>query len=210
MAEEISVPASEVWEYFQKNKNDLKSRMHMIAENKEFGIEVYVTEEHDLPNIVVTADDMQIISNNAINENDCYNVVSEVYDNFLTERVVSAVGYGADYDSYDKGFDGYNGYYNDKIEERECIEDREDELHYAISDFLTTVLRGSTFEDDITAVSLEDDCLEHFIEYIARKHGIDVYRPMYIQYEGEDVEYCEYPYEVLEFEDENNPVYMPE
>ena len=208
MAEEISVQANEVWDYFQKNKSDLKSRMHLIAENKEYGIEVYVTEENDLPSIVVTADDIQVMSSNAIDEKDCYNVVSYAYDHFLTERVVSTVGYD-DYDPYRGSYDN-GSYYNESVAERECIEDREDELRYAMSDFLITALRGSSFEDDETAVQIEEDCLEHFIEYIARKHNVDIYRPMYIQYEGEDVEYCEYPYEVLEFDDEDNPVYMPE
>lgn len=208
MAEEISVPANEVWDYFQKNKSDLKSRMHLIAENKEYGIEVYVTEEHDLPNIVVTADDIQVMSSNVIDEKDCYDVVSYAYEYFLTERVVSTVGYD-DYDPYRGSYDN-GSYYDEAMAERECVEDREDELRYAMSDFLITVLRGSSFEDDETAVQIEEDCLEHFIEYIARKHNIDVYRPMYIQYEGEDVEYCEYPYGVLEFKDEDNPIYMPE
>ena len=60
------------------------------------------------------------------------------------------------------------------------------------------------------AYLIEEDCLDHFIEYIARKHKVDVYRPMYIQYEGEEAEYCEYPYDELEFDDEDNPIYLPD
>lgn len=211
MAEMISVSACDVWDYFQKNKGELKNTMHMIAENKEFGVEIYVTEEYDKPNIIVNADDVQVRSVTAIDEQDCYNLVSDIYNDYLTERALSSLGYDDDDDDYD-GYRSvyYGGTYEEEREEELNIEDRESELSYALRDFLDVVMMGSEYEGTGKAYLIEEDCLDHFIEYIARKHKVDVYRPMYIQYEGEEAEYCEYPYDELEFDDEDNPIYIPD
>ena len=185
--------------------------MHMIAENKEFGVEIYVTEEYDKPNIIVNADDVQVRSVTAIDEQDCYNLVSDIYNDYLTERALSSLGYDDDDDDYD-GYRSvyYGGTYEEEREEELNIEDRESELSYALRDFLDVVMMGSEYEGTGKAYLIEEDCLDHFIEYIARKHKVDVYRPMYIQYEGEEAEYCEYPYDELEFDDEDNPIYLPD
>ena len=61
-------------------------------------------------------------------------------------------------------------------------------------------------DEDIIATAA-DDIKEHVLEYIARKHRLPIYRPMYL--EGEDGKdfYSEYPYEEMIFD--YNPIYEP-
>ena len=62
----IIISEAEVWDYFQDCKDDLKSHMHKIAENTEYGIEIFVTEDSGLPSIVVTADNVQVFEETAV------------------------------------------------------------------------------------------------------------------------------------------------
>lgn len=88
----------------------------------------------------------------------------------------------------------------------ETIDAREEELDQACMDFLYTAVDGFyDFDADLIG-EIISDVKEHFLEYIARKHNLNIYRPMFL----EDVEtgeeyYTETPYEDMVFED--NPIY---
>lgn len=197
MAEKITVLAENVWAYFQKEKEDLKSHMHKIAGYPEYGVEIYVTENRGLPSIVVTADDEQVYEETAVNEHDCKQTVSTIYDNYLTSKVIDSL-----WDSVSNDDD------LTQIEIEGMIDDREAELDNAVYDFLMTVVQG-VYIDDPT-IDLDDvleDLKEHFLEYMARKHGIPVYRPMMLEYDDGSEELSEYPYDDLEFDDPDNPIY---
>lgn len=201
MSANIILAPDEVWGYFFDNIEVLKNSMHMIAENKEYGIEVYVTERNDLPELNVTADDRDICSESVVNELDCTKTVCEIYDLYLTDRVVNTIGGASDED-----FDILDQ--NEEFEDAECeIDDREEELAYAFCEFFETALRQSDIEYSPERDDIEKDCLEHILEYIARKHNVAVYRPMWVDYGDGDIEYEEYPYDSLEFDDEDNPIY---
>lgn len=191
MAEKITVLASEVWGYFQDSKEDLESYMHQIAGNPEYGVEIFVTEDSGLPRIVVTQDDVQVYEETAVSEHDCKKTVEQIYDNYLTSKVVTMLA-------------------SDEVpttmEDDDVIDEREVELDNAVFDFVMTAVSGSYFDtpefDDIL-----EDCKEHFLEYMARKHGIPVYRPMILEYDDGTEELSEYPYEDMEFDDPDNPLY---
>ena len=91
--------------------------------------------------------------------------------------------------------------------EKEIIEEREDEITVLFQNLLFDLLVDTANEDIID--DIVEDVKEHTLEYIARKHSIPIYRPMYL--EGEDGEdfYSEYPYEEMIFED-CNPIYDPD
>ena len=89
------------------------------------------------------------------------------------------------------------------------IAERELELDDAVSMLLDTVI-----EEDVAmflgpeADEICEDIKDHILEYLYRKHGISTRRPMVLEdtETGEDF-FEEYPYEHMEFEDEDNPMY---
>lgn len=196
MATEIVLSASEVWEYFQTHKEDLEKHMHLIASNPEYGTEVYITEDTGFPNIVVTADGQQVYERVTISDVDCNKTVEEVYSKYLTANAVFELTDAEDYLYADA---------NDDVEE--IINEREDALYGAVYDFLS-LASDEYFDFDSPDVDdIIEDCKEHFLEYIARKHGVRVYRPMVLEYNDGTEEVSDFPYEDMEFDDPDNPLY---
>lgn len=196
MATKITVLASDVWGYFQDAKEDLRLHMHQIAGNPEYGVEIFVTEDSGLPSIVVTADDVQVYDETAVNAHDCQKTVEKVYNDYLTPKVITSLS----------GNNDSEGLTNLGIED--IIDDRECELDAAVYDFVMTATQEAYIDN--YAVDIDDvmeDLKEHFLEYMARKHGLPVYRPMMLEYEDGSEEMSEYPYEDMEFDDSDNPLY---
>lgn len=182
---------SGVWEYFQENCDDLRDMMFLVAENDEYGTEIYITNDGGLPAVIVTADGVQVFEEAIVSERDCEKTVGKAYDTYLTEAAVQAL---------------LEDMYLEDDEEL-SINEREEELNDAIYDFLIVVLDGFLDENSCDYDKLCEDLKDHFCEYIARKHELPVRRPMYLEYEDGRTEYEEYPYEHMDFEDEDNPIY---
>ena len=193
MAAKITVLAVDVWDYFQDAKSDLESHMHQIASNPEYGIDVYITENCGLPNIVVTADDTQVYEESAVNAHDCQKTVEKIYDDYLTQKAIMSILGGDEEEPT-------------ALEVEDIIDEREIELDSAVYEFVMTAVQGAYIDDDAFDDILED-CKEHFLEYLARKHCLPIYRPMMLEYEDGEEEISEYPYEDMEFDDPNNPLY---
>lgn len=103
------------------------------------------------------------------------------------------------------------GKLTDKEEIENVIAEREDWLDQAVLDFLDAVI-GDDFQDydSDTVGNLVEDCKEHFLEYLSRKHSVPICRPMYLEDENGKDYYSEYPYEEMEFDYEDNPIYKPD
>ena len=189
--QKITVAASEVWDYFQKHKAELEKSEHTIAENEEYGGEISITNEEGLPCFMVTADGYQYAEERAVSANDCKETVETLYENFLTEKFVD----GAEDES--------------RLDQEDMIAERELELDDAFTMLLDTLI-----EEDLglffgaEADDILEDIKDHTLEYLYRKHGISVRRPMVLEDEenGEDF-FEEYPYDSMVFEDEDNPLY---
>lgn len=196
MSAKITVSPSDVWDYFQNTKDDLKTHMHQIADNDEYGIAIFVTEDSGLPNIVVTADDVQVYEETSVNEFDCRETAVKIYDDYLTPKAIDILSSSDDSSSLDV---------------EDIIDLRETELDNAVYEFIMTAIQGAYFDDYTIAFDdICDDLKEHFLEYMARKHGLPVYRPMILEYEDGIEEMSEYPYEDMEFDDPDNPLYKTE
>lgn len=187
----ITVSATDVWGYFKKNKDDLKSSMHEIANNPEYGVEIFITEDSGLPSITVNIDNTEVYEEMVLNEVDCEKTVKRVYEEYLTDKVITVMT-------------------EDNVDDdtEDIITDREEELDYAVRDFVMTALNEVYV--DILGVEFDkmiEDCKEHFLEYIARKHELPVYRPMFLEYDDGVEELSDYPYEDMVFEDEDNLIY---
>lgn len=187
----IIITPSEVWDFFQGHKGD--SLCEMIAENPEYGIEVWLSDRDGDPDFQVMADDDIIFEDYAYGSEDCRETCELIYGEYLTSKVVDMI---LDDDVF-----------SDQHVEELNIEDRETELDAAVFDFLETVLEDDpcTVITDIEEVF--NDIKDHMLEYLARKHDLSIRRPMYLEDEdGEDF-YADYPYECMVYEDEDNPIY---
>ena len=69
--------------------------------------------------------------------------------------------------------------------------------------FLEMIENGEMVEHS----EVYDDLKEHFLEYMARKWGLVIHRPMFLEDENGEEFYEDYPYDCIEFEDEDNPIY---
>ena len=196
MAAKIQCEPAEVWAVFQREKEKLRTIMWQIAENEELGVVIYLTEEDRgnamLPSIVVYLNGSELYEECAVNENDCTQTVRKVFYEYLTEeRLVNKI-LEADAEDHE-----------------EEIDNREDELDTAVFDFISEVMGEPV---DITfgktkAEEIYEDFKEHALEYLARKWKLNIYRPMILEDENGEEFFEEYPYDVLEFEDKNNPIY---
>jgi len=196
----INVESSDVWGYALRNRNELIESEYLIAENPDFDISVYVTIDSYYPVIKIYAGDILIAEEEVFSSFTCATTVEQVYDSYLTSYTTST--YSSDSAQEDEDADD-----GDDLDEIELIEDRELELDIAVEDFF----RAISVDDDLDlssdkAKGILDDCKEHFLEYIARKHNLRIYRPMYLDYDS-NVEFELFPYENMAFDDETNPIY---
>lgn len=192
--ENIIVGSSDLWDYCVENIDDLFESRHEVASNSDYGTEVYITAEEGVIQIVVEVDDEEVYRENITNQKDCYVAANEVYSIYVTSQALDYLGAEVTFG---------NNYEKERME----IEEREEELDLLISEFITGVAENKTCccrggEDEML-----QDIKDHFLEYMARKWGIKIYRPMCLIDEDGDEFYEEYPYECMEFEDEDNPIY---
>lgn len=192
--EEIIIKPSELWGFCQEQdkKGEFESTIFEIANNKKYGISVCVSKnDKDRFCISVEADGSEVYTECIVDEEDATKTCSRVYYEYLTDKVIETLMELEEESS---------------LAQMDEIEIREEELDEIVTTFIMDVLGGNTYFDGVEFGDIVDDCKEHFLEYMARKHGLAIYRPMILEdNEGEFFE--EYPYESMEFEDENNPIY---
>jgi hypothetical protein len=178
--EQIYSP-SEVW--------DKTFSPTIIAKDVHTGITIYAVPEDcafKSLTIYILCDGNVICEEEVLSADECEARLTEIYELYLA-----------------------SGGYDDTSPEQERIDEREEELDQATIDFLSVAI-GEDFNnyDADTFGEIIEDCKEHFLEYLARKHSINVYRPMFLEdtETGEDY-FTETPYEDMVFEDEDNPIY---
>ena len=185
----IIVEPYDLWDYYERNKDEFYTTMHEVAGNYDYGIKIYVTRDGNKPQIVVEADDEEICREEIVSKQDFKETGEKIYENYLTPKAIDNIGLGefiVEDDEYE--------FIDDIIEEREA------ELDDAVYQLVDTV-SSCYLSNDIL-----DDLKEHFLEYMARKWGIDIYRPMVLEDENGNDFFEEYPYECMIFDDEDNPI----
>lgn len=210
MAAIIHCEANAVWDFFQKEKESLRTKMKEIAENPEFDVVIYITEEDRgtmmFPNFVVLMDGSVLYEEAAVNENDCEQTCKKIYFDYLTEeRLVNKVI------EADMGASGGDVLDDEDEEDQETeIEERESDLDDAVTNFLAEIMCdplssivGKTEADEIC-----EDFKEHALEYLARKWELSIYRPMILEDEDGEEFFEEFPYDVMEYDDPLNPMYQ--
>ena len=201
MSKLIVVQPSEVWDAYLTDEGPyLQSHEKEIAENQEYGAVIYLSEENGHPQIRVYLDDALVYEEICYTKEKCEQVCNMVYEEYLTEKVVNhASGHTPTITSALK--DGPDAPLNKRAEQME-IDAREEELQEAFCEFLAVLI-----DQDIYDPVMVEDVLDHTIEYMARKYDISIYRPMYL--EDKDGEFFEEdPYECMEYDDPDNPLYQ--
>lgn len=192
----VTVGSSNVVDFFKQHQYELSREYKIIAENEEFGIVIYLSSTNGRPTVTVFADEDQR-SEIITNIDSLEGVVKTTYETYLSDKAVSAIIDDED-DPEELSEDELNEYE---------IDERESEIDAAVDDFLGVVLQAFGLNTAVVD-EIHDDVKEHFLEYLYRKHKLEIYRPMYLEDENGDEFFEEYPYECMEFEDESNPIYM--
>ena len=195
MAQKIIVEPRDLWSYYLEHNKGLASTMYEIAQNKEYGISIYLSEnEKGNASIVVEADDMEVYSETIVSDRDARTTCEKIYDKYLSDKVVDILAEMGIEDEMTA------------LEQEDAIDEREAELTEALYCFLDIVC-GEDYFDFYTDDDILEDIKDHFLEYLARKHGIPIRRPMVLEDEDGEEFFEEYPYECMEFDDEDNPIY---
>ena len=177
----IDVESSEIWDYSLEHEDELSKNQHLMAENDDYGMEVWLTMANGSPELIVECDGNEIYREDIFNEKDATMTDSEDKTVYIEDESE---------DEYD--------------DEQMLIDEREEEIDAAVRDLVNIVSDTGCYNLTDEAV---DDLKEHFLEYMHRKLGISIYRPMYLEDAdtGEDY-FTEYPYDDMVFEDDN-PIY---
>lgn len=172
------IAPSHVWDYFNSNREQFKNEMYLIAESNDGMTGIYITEKDGNPQFFVECCDEVIDEYRVFSNVECEKTARNLYSEYLD--------------------------YTDT--EQEIIAEREDEITVLFQNLLFDLLVDTADEDIINEIV--EDVKEHTLEYIARKHSLPIYRPMYLEDEDGVDFFSEYPYEEMIFED-FNPIYEP-
>ena len=193
--QDIMIDSSELWDYCEENEDTLLTAQHMIAENPDYGMSVWITCESGSPEIIVESDDIEIYREEILNEKDAKRTADRIYEEYLSIKAIETVTEAED--------DG-TVYVDDEDEDNQVlINEREDDLDAAVMEFVNIVSDTGCYniKDEVL-----DDLKEHFLEYMHKTWGIGIYRPMYLEDVDTGEEYfTEYPYEDMVFDDEDDP-----
>lgn len=197
----IHVDAGELWNYAYVHRNELLDSEYLVAENTDYGIEIYVTMDSYYPIIKVYADDHVVSEEEVFSSFTCREIAEETYENYLTIAYVNSSAGIADQPKVQP--DNADG--EDKIDPtEELIIEREIEIEEAVEDFLHALgVDENLGTEEFNKVVA--DCADHFCEYICRKHNLTLYRPMYLEYDT-GIELELYPYEHMAFD--SNKIYQ--
>lgn len=170
----------------------------LLAKNEDFGIEIYAYDSFGFPRIIVSYEGSPIDNVTVIDPVDICAEVAAIYETYLPEEAQQLKE-----SSTEEPDDPQDA--PEEPKDQPCqdylIAERETELEESAVKFLADILE--TTEDDVSFNNgdLAADFMEHCLEYLYRKHHIDVYRPMYLEDEQGKVSFAEYPYGEMEFED---------
>lgn len=191
----ISIQAADVWAYWQKNRQVLRTKPRDIAENQDCGIVIELSTSGDYPEITVFADDDEIERILAYGPADCNAAVLEAYEDYITGNAQTklAAYYKFHEDEQDAEEEEETAEYARKCQ----IDDREEELKTAVYDLLTTVFTDTDIPE-LDAVT--DEATEILLRVLYQKYKYPIYRPMVLEDDAGEF-FVEYPYEHMVFEE---------
>lgn len=191
MSRGVVYEPSEVWDYFVDNCDDMviQGEEHMIAESDEY--KIYLCSSDDCTTGIIhvyDTPDEDMVAEDIFGEAECEAVITKLYKEFGIYK------------------DGVKSLFEEHKDE---ILESEDNLTDAVTYFIHEAVsatvptcRLSTMKNDLGITDEEiEEAKNHFLEYLYIKLGIDLYRPMIVQFDDGE-KFFEHPYSHLEL-DEN-------
>lgn len=193
----VCIPVSEAWDKTKDYVHDVLLIAQGVT-NSGSDIKVYSNWADDSAELSVFVDSDVVYYESLCEKEEYEEAVNKVLLAYLD----------IDYDEDDDEDDGVS-----ESAENYAILEREGELKLAAEDFLEVALYSSTAGFTNLKVLTDDEVdemLDHFLEYLARRFDIkDIYRPMYLRDDKDELFYTEEPYKCMVYEDEDNKVYKP-
>lgn len=202
MGVNIHLKPSEVWPFFVANKARLGKEMVAIAENEETEYSVYLTEDKGSPQLSVYKQNSKQYEEPAISELDCADTAKRIYLKYLFPVVISTPDYDGNDDDEVPDLTP-----DEEIQNCEdTIYEREDELVFAMQDFLAVLLscKDPTQVSELYGEEIIDELLETFCRLLADEYMISVYRPSWVKESDGSESFVEYPYLDVDDEDSND------
>jgi len=184
----IHLQPYECWDYAKEHEEELMGEEQEIASEEEFGVQICIHVQDNLPVFDVYVDDEIKYTTFVFSEEDCCDVVADLYNDYLDDFLSTMTIKEIEEDEEEIA-----------LQEENAIEDQDTAIECVVEDFLDTVCEGIVS----TLFSAEDieKIKDHFCEYIARNFTKQVYRPMYLFNANGDKIYADYPYEIMEFDE---------
>ena len=182
----------EIWEYLMSSFDEGDNLGATVVAESEDGETIVFAEYDPSAQSVffdVEMDDDYIYSDEAATSEECESIAKTLYRWYImpTEENEAIREFKEEIE------DDGRQIIHDWEEE---IQLREEDLRFTVEDFLADILGGCLVDGDKDEVI--EDCKEHFLLYLYKKHGLSPYRPMIIIDEGTNEEsFVEYPYPVL-------------
>lgn len=209
----LHLATTKIWEYFFENIDRLQDNEDCIAESNENNMSLYLTASTIFPQLVLYRGNKAVLYRNVANADECnkwaiYLIMKYVAD-VLTEgtpdapkkedepKVIELPMKNTQVEVEPEPYEEDDYEDTEEQKQRDMIYEREDELAKAMGDLLAVIL----FESDCNAVTevhgtaMVNECVDDFLQYLAEKHELSVYRPTFgVDPEtGEEV-FMEFPY----------------
>ena len=88
---DITIDSSELWDYCEENEDELLTTQHMIAENPDYGMAVWITCISGSPEIIVESDGIEIYREEILNEKDAKRTADRIYEEYLSIKAIETV-----------------------------------------------------------------------------------------------------------------------
>lgn len=196
----VYIATGKIWDHYWKNITTLFDNEHLVAENKDTGVSLYLTRENAMPNLIIYDKDNQPrVYREIHSREECNAIAVALITMYLVgvvneekPKVINLPAPKAEEQNEPEADED-----NEEQNILDTIYEREDELLKAVGDMLATVL----LEDDYTAVvegyteKFIGTVVDDLLQYLFDEHNISVYRPTLIEDEdgGPDI-LAEYPY----------------
>ncbi len=184
MAAKIYMEPKDVFPYFRSHGEELERRHKLLAENREFGLEMCLCSLDGFCNVYITVDGDEVFSED-LSATDAEADLTDLYNRYLHGGAVSAILEDEDPDDTD-------------LDQEDAITERETELNDAMEELLLVFYPD--FQDcpteDLEAVV--EDFKDRICQRLYDDYGLSVYRPMILVDEDGTESFEEYPYPDLE------------
>ena len=179
---DVLISPENIWAYFEKHREELKKKSETVAQNDDFDVLICLGVENDLPILTVESSNVDSVEFIIEDKESCAETVTGVYELYLTDQIISVI--------LDE---------TDELELEDRIAEREADIDSFVRRFLEDLFEDEPILYSETMDDVVEDCKEHFLEYLYRKHKLSAYRPMELE-DDEGVFVEDHPYECFEYE----------